>query len=138
VNLFGALEVTQAFAPVLAGNGGGALANVSSVAALANFPALLSYSASKAALHSLTQATRILLKKQGTYVAGIYPGPVDTDMGRALPIEKAAPADVAREIFVGLAAGEEEIFPDPVARQMGQGYLVGPKETERAVAAMAG
>lgn len=136
VNLFGALEVTQAFAPVLASNGGGALANVSSVAGLANFPALLSYSASKAALHSLTQATRILLKGQGTYVAGIYPGPVDTDMGKALQIDKASPADVAIEVFAGLAAGAEEIFPDPVARQMGQGYLTAPKEIERAVAAM--
>lgn len=138
VNLFGPLEVTQAFAPVLAANGGGALANVSSVAGLANFPALLSYSASKAALHSLTQATRILLKGQGTYVAGIYPGPVDTDMGRPLQMEKAAPADVAREIFAGLEAGAEEIFPDPVARQLGEGYLAAPKEIERAVAAMAG
>lgn len=137
VNLFGTLEVTQAFAPVLAANGGGALANVSSVAGLANFPALLSYSASKAALHSLTQATRTLLKKQGTYVAGIYPGPVDTDMGRSLPIVKASPAEVAQGIFAGLEAGEEEIFPDPVARQMGQGYLAAPKEVERAVAAMA-
>lgn len=138
VNLFGTLEVTQAFAPVLRANGGGALANVSSVAGLANFPALLSYSASKAALHSLTQATRTLLKGQGTYVAGIYPGPVDTDMGRQIPMAKAAPADVARQIFAGLEAGAEEIFPDPVAQQLGAGYLAGPKEIERAVAAMAG
>lgn len=138
VNLFGPLEVTQAFAPVLAANGGGALANVSSVAGLANFPALLSYSASKAALHSLTQATRILLKGQGTYVAGIYPGPVDTDMGRPLEMEKASPSDVAREIFAGLERGLEEIFPDPVARQLGEGYLAAPKEIERAVAAMNG
>ena len=136
VNVFGALEVTQAFAPVLASNGGGAIANVSSVAGLANFPALLSYSASKAALHSLTQATRILLKGQGTYVAGIYPGPVDTDMGKVLEIEKASPTDVAREIFAGLEAGTEEIFPDPMALQLGQGYLAAPKEIERAVAAM--
>ena len=137
VNLFGTLQMTQAFAPILAGNGGGALANVISVAAFANFPALLSYSASKAALHSLTQATRQRLKGQGTYVAGIYPGPVDTDMGRDLPMAKASPESVAREIVAGLEAGLEEIFPDPVARQLGGGFLAGPKEIERAIASMA-
>lgn len=138
VNLFGTLRMTQAFAPILAANGGGALANVISVAAFANFPALLSYSASKAALHSLTQATRQRLKAQGTYVAGIYPGPVDTDMGRDIPMEKASPESVAREIISGLEAGLEEIFPDPVARQLGGGFLSAPKEIERAIASMAG
>lgn len=138
VNLFGTLGMTQAFAPILAGNGGGALANVISVAAFANFPALLSYSASKAALHSVTQATRTRLKGQGTYVAGIYPGPVDTDMGRELQMEKAAPIEVARAVIADLEAGIEEIFPDAVARQLGPSFLKDPKGTELAVAAMAG
>lgn len=137
VNLFGTLQMTQVFAPILAANGGGALANVISVAAFANFPALLSYSASKAALHSLTQATRQRLKGQGTYVAGIYPGPVDTDMGRDIPMAKASPESVAQGIIAGLEAGLEEIFPDPVALQLGPGFLAAPKEIERAIAAMA-
>jgi len=138
VNLFGTLEMTQAFAPVLARNGGGALANVISVAAFANFPALLSYSASKAALHSLTQATRTRLKGQGTFVAGVYPGPVDTDMAKDIPMEKASARDVAVAILAGIEAGEEEIFPDPVAQQIGGTFLKDPKGVERAVAAMAG
>ena len=36
VNLFGTLQMTQVFAPILAANGGGALANVISVAAFAS------------------------------------------------------------------------------------------------------
>jgi NAD(P)-dependent dehydrogenase (short-subunit alcohol dehydrogenase family) len=130
VNVLGALAVTQAFAPVLAGQGGGAVANISSVAGLVSFDILTSYSASKAALHSVTQATRRWLKPQGTYVAGIYPGPIDTDMGKPLPIDKTAPAVAANAILDGLEAGKEEIFPDPVAQQLGQLFLQSPKALE--------
>jgi short-subunit dehydrogenase len=56
VNYFGTLSMIRAFSPVLKNNGGGAIANILSVASLVNFPMLGSYSASKAALYSLTQA----------------------------------------------------------------------------------
>lgn len=130
VNVLGALAVTQAFAPVLASRGGGAVANISSVAGLVSFDILTSYSASKAALHSVTQATRRWLKPQGTYVAGVYPGPIDTDMGARLPIDKTSPVIAAKAILDGLQAGQEEIFPDPVAEQLGQLFLRNPKALE--------
>jgi NAD(P)-dependent dehydrogenase (short-subunit alcohol dehydrogenase family) len=66
VNVLGTLSLTQAFVPVLAGHPGATVVNISSVAGLAAFPALASYSASKAALHSLTQATRALLAPQAS------------------------------------------------------------------------
>jgi len=62
VNVFGTLAVTQAFAPVLAKNGGGAIANLNSVASFVSFQILATYSASKAATHSLTQVTRAMLR----------------------------------------------------------------------------
>ena len=58
VNYFGTLSMIRAFAPVLENNVGGAMVNVLSVASLANFPVLGSYSPSKAALFSLTQGVR--------------------------------------------------------------------------------
>jgi NAD(P)-dependent dehydrogenase (short-subunit alcohol dehydrogenase family) len=134
VNLFGTLAMSQAFAPVLAGQGGGAIVNVVSVAGLVNFPILLSYSASKAALHSLTQGLRVAFKGQGTRVFGVYPGPVDTDMAAKLPMEKTSPTEVARAILDGLAAGREDIFPDPVARQIGEAFLKSPKALEEQLA----
>ena len=73
-----------------------AAANVSSIAGLVSFGILTSYSGSKAPLHSVTQTTRSWLEAQGTYVAGIYPGPIDTDMGKALDIAKTPPAVAAR------------------------------------------
>src|SRR4029453_16052596 len=88
VNLFGSFAMSQAFAPILARQGGGAIAKIISVAGLVNFPIFLSYSTSKAALHSLTQGLRAALREQGTQVFGVYPGPVDTEMAAKLPFEK--------------------------------------------------
>lgn len=126
VNVLGLLALTQAFAPILARNGGGAILNLSSVAGLVCFPALASYSVSKAAVHSLTQAMRAMLRANGTFVAAAYPGPIDTDMARDLPLEKTPPAVAARARLAGLEAGEEEIFPDPMARQIGAKFLRDP------------
>ena len=135
VNVIGTLEVTQAFAPILEANGGGAVVNISSVAGLVAFPILTSYSASKAALHSITQATRAQLAPQGTFVAGVYPGPIDTDMAEKIPLEKASPESAAHAILDGLEAGEEEIFPDPMSRQLGDTYLKSPKALEQQMSA---
>jgi NAD(P)-dependent dehydrogenase (short-subunit alcohol dehydrogenase family) len=135
-NVFGTYRMTEAFAPVLKANGGGTVANVVSMAGLVNFPLFTSYSMSKAALHSLTQASRMLLAGQGTQVLGIYPGPIDTDMAEDVPFEKATVEQCAASIVKGLAEGNEEIFTDPMAREMGGVFTANPKELERQVAAM--
>ncbi|NQD36610.1 SDR family oxidoreductase [Permianibacter sp. IMCC34836] len=136
VNYFGTFQLSQAFAPVLAANGGGAIVNIGSVASLVNFPLFVAYSASKAATHSITQAARILLKAQGTQVFGVYPGPIDTRMAAEVPFDKTSPADAARAIVTAIEAGIEEIFPDPMSQSMGSAYLSSPKALEQQVAAM--
>jgi len=108
--------------------------NIISIAGLTMFPSFLSHSLSKAALHSLTQATRVFLGGQGTLVIGVYPGPVDTDMA-AQALDKVSPESVAAAILDGIEAGIEEIYPDPMARQFGAAYSSAPKELERQVAA---
>jgi NAD(P)-dependent dehydrogenase (short-subunit alcohol dehydrogenase family) len=65
VNYFGPLQLLQRLAPTLARNGGGAVVNIGSAAGPTNLPFVPTYSASKAALHSLTQAARILLRGAG-------------------------------------------------------------------------
>jgi NAD(P)-dependent dehydrogenase (short-subunit alcohol dehydrogenase family) len=137
VNFFGTLSVAQAFAPVLARNGGGALVNIGSVASLVNFPLFVAYSASKAATHSVTQAARAMLKSQGTQVFGVYPGPIDTRMAEGVPFQKTSARDAAQAIVNGILAGTEEIFPDPMSQAMGAAFLADPKGLERQVAAMA-
>jgi NAD(P)-dependent dehydrogenase (short-subunit alcohol dehydrogenase family) len=136
VNVFGTMAVTQQFAPVLARNGGGSIVNLSSLAAVVNFPICIAYSASKAALHSFTQAARLALTAQKTTVIGVYPGPVDTDMATNVPFEKSSPRSVADDILAGIEAGAEDVFPDPMSKQMGQLYMSDPKGIERAIAAM--
>ena len=136
VNFFAPLVLSQHFAPILAGNGGGGIATVLSVGGLTNFPFFPTYSASKAAGHSLTQGLRLLLGGQGISVFGIYPGPVDTDMARGIEMDKTSPADVATAILNGIEAGDEEIMPDPFAVQFGEQYQASPKASERQIAAM--
>jgi NAD(P)-dependent dehydrogenase (short-subunit alcohol dehydrogenase family) len=135
VNVLGALAVTQAFVPALTRRPGAAIANLSSVAGLVNFPIITSYSASKAALHSVTQATRAQLAPLGVQVAGVYPGPIDTDMARPIELDKATPADAANAILDGLEEGRDEIFPDPMSAQLGELYLRSPKALEQQVSA---
>src|ERR1041384_7764545 len=131
VNFLGTFAVTQAFAPVLAKNGGGAIANLNSVASFVSFPILAAYSASKAATHSLTQVTRAMLRGQHTQVFGVYPGPIDTRMGEALPLDKTSAADAARAIVADIIAGVEEIFPDKTSQGMGPAFYADPKGLER-------
>ncbi|MBX3425239.1 MAG: SDR family oxidoreductase [Pirellulales bacterium] len=124
VNVCGLLRVAQAFAPVLAGNGGGAFVQLNSVASLRAFPPFSTYCASKAAAYSLTQSLRAQLGEQNTLVVSVHPGPIKTDMGRDAGLEEIAepPSVVAESIVAALAAGEFHAFPDAMARQMGQAY----------------
>jgi NAD(P)-dependent dehydrogenase (short-subunit alcohol dehydrogenase family) len=137
VNYFGPLRLLQRLAPTLARNGGGAVVNVGSAAGLTSVPFLPTYSASKAALHSLTQAARILLGAQGTSVFGVYAGPVDTDMVRELPLPKTSAREVASSILDGIEAGQEDIYPDPFAVDFSRQFGSSPKASERQMAAMA-
>ena len=135
-NALGTLRVSQAFAPVLARHGGGSIVNVISVAGLVGFPPLITYSSSKAALHSITQTTRQLLRGQGTFVAGVYPGPVDTEMAERVPLPKVSAASAAHAILDGLEQGLEEIYPDPFAVEYGDAYAVNPKGLEHRIATL--
>jgi len=137
VNYFGVLRVLTSFAPAL-GRRGGVLVNVGSAAGLSNVPLQPTYSASKAAQHSLTQAARALLAAEGVRVHGVYPGPVDTEMTKDLPPQfvKTPPGDVAEAILDGVEAGEDDIFPDPFATALGKQFYDSPKAVERQMAAL--
>jgi NAD(P)-dependent dehydrogenase (short-subunit alcohol dehydrogenase family) len=135
VNLFGSLNVTRAFLPLLKRSNGAIVNNISTVA-LAALPLISGYSISKAAVLSMTQSMRALLASQGVTVHAIITGPVDTDMNRGFDIPKASPKSAAAAIFAGLEKGEEEIFPDPVSQSIAEGWRNGvAKALERQVAA---
>jgi NAD(P)-dependent dehydrogenase (short-subunit alcohol dehydrogenase family) len=136
VNYYGTWAVTQAFVPALT-RSQGTVVNVVSVAAVAAVPVLPAYSASKAAALSLTQSLRALLAGKGVRVHAVLPGPIDTDMVRDLAIPKTPPDSVAVGILDGVESGEEDIFPDPFAQTMAEGWSgSAAKEFERQNAAM--
>lgn len=136
VNLYGTYGVTQAFLPLLTGSKG-AIVNVLSLAAVAAVPVMPAYSISKAAAFSMSQSMRALLTRQGVRVHTVLSGPVDTDMSRVLDIPKASPDSVAYAILDGVEKGEEDIFPDPLAESVAEGWYGGvAKALERQNAAL--
>jgi NAD(P)-dependent dehydrogenase (short-subunit alcohol dehydrogenase family) len=137
VNLFGTYGVTQAFLPLLT-RSGGAIVNILSAYALAPLPLIAAYSISKAAAFSLTQSLRALVAGRDVTVHAVLTGPTDTEMTRGLDIPKASAESVARAILDGVEAGEEDIFPDPMAQTLAGSWRGGAaKALERQNAALA-
>lgn len=122
-NLFGAIRVAQAFAPILARNGGGALVDIHS--ALSWIAGAGAYGASKAAFWSATNSLRLELAPQGTNVIGVHLGYADTDLTATVTAPKLDPADVARAVADGIELGVNEVLVDDVSRHFKQA-LAGP------------
>jgi NAD(P)-dependent dehydrogenase (short-subunit alcohol dehydrogenase family) len=119
-NVFGALQVAQTYAPILAANGGGALVDIHSVLSWLGRGG--AYSASKAAFWSLTNTLRLELLEQGTQVVGAHLGYTDTPLTAWLEgVEKADPAVIVAAIYDGLEAGDHEVLADEVSRQVKAG-----------------
>lgn len=82
VNLDGPFLTTQAAAPVMADNGGGAIVNITSISGLRASTLRVAYGTSKAALKHLTKQQAVELAHLGIRVNAVAPGPVDTAMAK--------------------------------------------------------
>ena len=125
VNVGGLIRMAQAFKSVLKSNGGGAFIQLNSVASMKNFAPFTTYSASKAAAYSVTQGLKdILMSEQGTLVMSVHPGPIATDMANNAGISEIAepPRLVGKAIIAGLKQGDFHVFPDTMAKQIGDAY----------------
>lgn len=131
VNYFGLVNLIRAFCKTLIKNRNSAIANVISIGGLSTFPLSATYSASKAAAHSLTQSVRAELAPHEVAVFGIYPGPIDTDQADALNFEKELPANAAIRLFDGLEQGLEDITTDAFADSFVKRLRADPKEVEK-------
>ncbi|SFR28550.1 Short-chain dehydrogenase [Lentzea waywayandensis] len=116
VNFFGLVRTTDAFAPILKANGGGALVNVLSILSWVGRPAWRGYAASKAAGWSLTRSTREALREQGTNVIGVHAGFIDTDMAAAQTGPKVSPEEVVSQVLQAIQNGDEEVLADDRTR----------------------
>jgi NAD(P)-dependent dehydrogenase (short-subunit alcohol dehydrogenase family) len=125
-NVFGPLRLSQAFAPTLAANGGGAILNVLSVASWNNSPQLPLYGVSKSAAWAVTNALRNELRAQKTQVLGMHVGFVDTDLTRGIDMPKSSPEVVVARTFDALEAGADEVLADERSKQIKQGLTAEP------------
>jgi NAD(P)-dependent dehydrogenase (short-subunit alcohol dehydrogenase family) len=115
VNVKSVYLMSRAVLPHLRAAGGGSIVNISSVHAIATFPRLAAYAASKGAVLSLTRQMALDYAADGIRVNAVIVGGVDTDMStthgallaeqgiaRSNPDEAigraAAPAEVAQAV----------------------------------------
>jgi uncharacterized oxidoreductase len=113
-NTEGALNLIAEFMPHLRARGGGALLIVSSGYALAPATRAPVYSASKAALHSLSKSLRRQLAPLGISVTELLPPVVDTPAVAHRQVPKLAPERVAEKAIRGALARADEVRPGAV------------------------
>ena len=137
VNYFGLLRLAQSFAPVLkaraADEPSNAIAwvNLLSIFALANYPPHGTYSASKAAAFSLSQALRAELRPAGVRVINLFPGPIDDEWDQLEMAPKLSPAALATAVVKALKGSVEDVYPGDVAQDWVARHLDNPKALER-------
>lgn len=125
-NFFGPVNVSRAFAPILARNGGGAIVNVLSALSWVAFPSSSTYSASKAAAWAFSNGLRNELRGQGTQVLALHVGYMDTDMVRHVTAPKSKPDDVVKAALEALEDGKSEVLADEVSRRIKQNLSAEP------------
>ncbi|VXB78106.1 SDR family oxidoreductase [Massilia sp. 9I] len=125
-NVFGILNVSRAFAPVLARNGGGAFLNVLSVASWVSAPILAAYAVSKSAAWGLTNGLRNELAGQGTQVLALHVGFIDTDLTKGLEVPKLTVDTVVDSGFSALEQGLTEVAVDELTKAVKRGLSAEP------------
>ena len=110
-NVMGVLRACQSFYEPLRESGAGRIINISSLSAYLAFHEVAAYSASKAAVLSLTKSLAIEWAKDGICVNAIAPGIIPTDLNGG--------------IVSGTSRGEEMLMRTPLARFGSADELVG-------------
>ena len=116
-HFFGSLEVTRAFAPIIAAHGGGAILNVLSVLSWVHYPDYGAYSAAKAAAWAMTNVLRQELASSKIDVTALHVGYMDTDMADYVDkTGKTDPAVVAGLALDGIQDRALEVVADDKSR----------------------
>lgn len=101
VNVVGPVLMAQALVPVMAGNGGGAIVNLSSITSVAHAASTSLYPTTKAAINLLTQAMAVEFADKGIRCNAIAPGTVLTEGTAGHYGTPAAQEAIARTLLAG-------------------------------------
>jgi NAD(P)-dependent dehydrogenase (short-subunit alcohol dehydrogenase family) len=134
VNYFGPLGMCRAFAPILAKTERSAIVNVLSAGGLAALPIMGGYSPSKFAARAMSTCIRAELADQGTSVAALFVGSVDTRMANHVQGAKERPETIAAEGLAAIERGTDEVDTDRMAIEVRASLLRDPKALERRMA----
>jgi NAD(P)-dependent dehydrogenase (short-subunit alcohol dehydrogenase family) len=115
VNLTGTFLVCQAALPALLADGGGAIVNVASTAALAAHPWAVAYSASKGGVLALTRTLAIEYAKQGLRANAVCPGSIDTPITGAFNLPEGADAKLLHRIMSPVGMGDPSVVAAAIA-----------------------
>jgi len=149
INLTGPFLMMKAAIPHMIKNGGGSIVNIASLAAVRNIPAMPAYSASKAGLIGLTQATALDYGPYNIRANVGCPGPgrtemlehsmaglaesLKTDIGGALntltrfvPLRRPATSDEISGMVVFLASDESSFMTGTTSMLDGGAAIVDP------------
>ena len=121
VNVEAVHELTGAFLPRMVEQGTGAILNVASTASFQPLPGFATYAASKAFVHSFSEAVHSELSGTGVSVTSLCPGFTRTEFGDVAGVgeeEDQLPEftlmdadDVARQGLEGMVAGRRTVTP---------------------------
>jgi len=135
VNYFGTLSMCRHFAPVLKRNGGGAIVNVLSAGGIVAVPNMGGYSPSKFAARALSTNVRAELADQGTQVASLIVGSVDTRMASHVQGKKEPPEAIAKAGIKAIEKDISEMDTDEFAINVRAALARDPASVERQMAA---
>lgn len=135
-NYIGLVAMCRAFAPILKANGGGAILNVLSAGGIVAVPEMGGYSPSKFAARAASDCLRAELAPQGTHVAALIVGSVDTRMASHVTgVEKSTPRAVARAGLLAAKHNIDEHDTDPHAISVRAFLARDPHTLKRSLAA---
>jgi len=126
LNISSVIHLSKRLLPAMVNRGAGRVLITSSIAATMPGPYYATYAASKAYLLSFAEAIRYELKDTGVTVTALLPGPTDTEFfDRAgmqnTPVNEADkddPAEVARDAFTALMAGDDKVVAGSVKNRL--------------------